>query len=241
MSGFSNPAGVGLNLGVGIAVLVFIGACALLAAMFILSPSMRYVERQHAQEGAGRQLEIGASGIKVSVSKSGPAGGTGEPAVETSTAPAAPAVQSDALAEGSRAIVVLRDPVAYQEPQRTEIDRALARLTGAGFALIGGTGGSSTTIDDETVADLRNAIGVAPFETRQSEEAIRAWLATRDDVLMALWIGRHEGGQPTVWLVGRTGLDTGTEAAATGARAGGGAARPAAAQGATSGRSRGSR
>ena len=65
-----------------------------------------------------------------------------------------------------------------------------------------------------------NAIGVTPFETPQSDEAIRAWLATRDDVSLVLWIGRHEGGQATAWLVGRSGLDNATEVAATNAVAG---------------------
>lgn len=218
MSGFSRGPGVGLNLGVGIAVLVFIGACVLFAAMFVIAPSMRYVEHQQTQAGASRQLEIGASGIKVSVSKTNSRRGAAAPVQTGATVPAA-AVNGGA-AGASNAVVVLRDPVAYQEPQRGAIDAALARLTGAGFALIGGAVDSASTLDDETVADLRNAIGVAPFETAQSEDAIRAWLAERTDVSMVLWIGRHEGGQATAWIVGRPGLDSRTEIAATIAMAG---------------------
>lgn len=238
MSGYSHSPNVGLNPGVGVAVLVFIGACVLLAGMFVLAPSARYAVKQSPGGAAERQLRIGASGIKVAVSKPDSSGDNGTPA---RPAPVAPAAMSGAAAGAPHAIVVLRDPVAYQEPHRGTIDKALGRLTDAGFALIGGAADSATTLDDETIADLRNAIGVAPFETPQSDAAIRAWLATRSDVSMVLWIGRHEGGQATAWLVGRTGLDSVAETAATNALAGIEPAAPASARRATGRQPRGGR
>lgn len=228
MSAHSRGPNIGLNLGVGLAVLVFLGACGLLATGLIFSSTRSYTLSQQGGDSSLRQLEIGSSGVKVTVSRSAPTPGRATPAASptprTPDAPDAPLAPLNVLpavgAGPSHGIVVLRDPIAYQEPHRSGIDAALGRLRDAGFSLVGGAIESATSQDDELIADLRNAIGVTPFETAESSAAIRAWLSMNPDLSAVLWLGRHEGGQATAWLVGREGLDESTLDAATNAVAG---------------------
>ncbi len=189
ISGLRQGPNVGLNLGVGIAVLVFLAACGL----FTLSMYRLSTTRAATPSEQTAQLDsavLAGSSVRLAVA-------TGD---SDSVSPAA-AVASAAVEAGGRRIVVLRDPVSFQEPNRGAIEQALSRLGGLGFSIVGALSDSSDPAEGETVAELRNAVGVAPFQTSTSEATIRAWLHDHPETAAIVWFGRHEGDAPTAWLV----------------------------------------
>jgi serine/threonine protein kinase len=186
MAGLRNKPNVGMNVGVGLAVLVFLGACGLFTlSMFRLSTRDSGLSANVAAMEAAPSALAG-SNIPLAVSRTA----TDESAVFV---PIADAIGYD--------VVVLRDPIGFQDSSRQAIDQALTRLSEMGMGVVGGLGAESDPQDDLTVAELRNAIGVAPFQTAESETAIRSWLDGHESAAAVVWIGRHEGGEPTAWLV----------------------------------------
>ena len=98
----------------------------------------------------------------------------------------------------------------------------MERLAALGLEIVGDRTAPADAGDDETIAELRNAIGVAPFQTAESEAAMRAWLGEHPEVAAVVWVGRQGGGggEAIAWLVVADGADLETvasfEAALTG-------------------------
>lgn len=191
MAGLRGRPNVGLNLGVGLAVLVFLGACGLFAAgMFMLAPRRSVISIDPAAVHRAPDALMG-SDIKLAL----------DVGVAGNYRDAATGVEIVAIDASMHDLVVLRDPVGFEEPGRSAIDEAIGRLEQKGISIIGGPSTSPQPEEDEIVADLRNAIGVTPFQTEESEAAIRSWLSLNSDAAAVLWIGRHEGGEPIAWLI----------------------------------------
>lgn len=194
MAGVRGKPNVGLNVGVGLAVLVFLGACGLFAVSML-----RFGERRSDQgvaSVAAAQETLAGSTVRLAVAK------TPETSKATESGGTVPVV----MEMGEREVVVLRDPISFQEPHKGAVEKAMERLSALGVSVVGALNETSDPSEGETIAEIRNTIGVAPFQTAESEAPIRAWLETHPETAAVVWVGRHEGGEPIAWMVGSTGL-----------------------------------
>jgi len=201
MAGMPGKPNVGLNVGVGAAVLVFLGVCGFFTvSMFKLS------EHRSAQNVAASPAvseTLAGSTVRLAVTRPAEPGKGGS---------AASGTMPVEFGGGEFEVVVLRDSISFQEPHRGAIDGAIARLSDLGLSVVGTLGENSDPMDNDRVAELRNRIGVAPFQTTESEAPIRAWLAEHPEAAAAVWVGRHEGGEPIAWVVMADGVAaSGTE------------------------------
>lgn len=191
MAKLRNQPNVGMNLGVGLAVLVFLGACGLFAVgMFTFAPRRSVLSVDPALVGRAPEALIGSE-IKLAL----------DVGIAGSNRDVTTGIETVAIDAYSRGLIVLRDPVGFEEPGRSAIDEALNRLEAKGLSVIGGPSVTPVPEEDEIVADLRNAVGVTPFQTEESAAAIRNWLRTNSDAAAVLWIGRNETNEPIAWLV----------------------------------------
>ncbi len=195
MAGVRGKPNVGLNVGVGLAVLVFMGACGLFTVGMLKFSERR--GEQGAASVAATQETLAGSTVRLAVAK------TPEPSIAAEPGGAVPVVMK--IAE--RNVVVLRDPISFQEPHRGAVEKAIERLGALGVSVVGTLNETSDPSEGETIAELRNAIGVAPFQTAESEAPIRAWLEEHPETAAVVWVGRHEGGEPIAWMLGSARLE----------------------------------
>lgn len=188
MAGMRSKPNVGMNVGVGLAVLVFLGACGLFTVA-LLSP-------------AGRASTSAAAPLPMAASPSTLSGSGVQVAISTVSVQAElPDVSDVAPALAQTEVVLLRDPISFQAAYAAAVESAASRLSERGLSVVGLGTEAADSAASETIADLRNTIGVTPFQTAESESAIRSWLDMNPETAAVVWIGRHEGGEPIAWLV----------------------------------------
>ncbi|MCC6321538.1 MAG: hypothetical protein IT438_08915 [Phycisphaerales bacterium] len=214
MQRYSPGAFKPMNLGVGIAVLAFltlVGAGVFVFGVFGIHRTVTL--EQPGADGLNRTVRIGPNGIHISTSI---AVHEDEAAADSpeedfgrvgSLVVPGPEVASPSGEEGSA--LVLCDPATYKSPLKETVERSLANLRRAGFRLHGnikpieGQSEEATRADVDLVADLRNDIGVANFDSPEARQAILAWLDRHPRMQFVLWLGRGDGAEPTTWMVGR--------------------------------------
>jgi len=204
MATMQSKPNVGLNLGVGLAVLVFLAACGMFAAgITFFGLQQNQIAQIESAEVAGTETLEG-SNVRLAVSTA-----SLDAPIPTASADHALDV---AMGVAGAQIVVLRDVVSLQVSSGPAVDLAVGRLAALGLDVVGDRTAPADAGDDETIAELRNAVGVAPFQTAESESALRAWLREHPEVAAVVWVGRHAGGEPIAWLVAADAADTETVA-----------------------------
>jgi hypothetical protein len=191
----------GLNAGIGVAVLIFLGVCVPAGVLMVNKVSSR---------ASQSRVIIGHTGIPEVVPPGAPA--PVEPARWDSQAREA-ARTADRIAEqwrhadGERVLVVC-EWSKFPAAERQVITERLNRLADSGFKLLGDTGAAgdpeAAKEQTEAVAELRKALGTRLVLSADGEKAVHDWLDTDERADLALWItGAKEtpGDGPLSWLV----------------------------------------
>lgn len=104
-------------------------------------------------------------------------------------------------------VFVLKDNMTFPAEQQRIVDARLARLAAAHYGLLGLSTPTADAdlkiVERETTmtAELRSSIGMLPFQSSGSADAIRNWLDQQTGVDLVLWIDQDENAQPAMWLV----------------------------------------
>lgn len=217
MRGYSPEKYKPVNLGVGLAVLVFLVFVGLAAFLTLgVSRGRPVVLSQNLGDGLSRVVRVGPGGINISTHMDLP-----EETMDRSGLPVSidPAIRLEHVMDHGR-VMVLRDPVSFESKVRDEIDAQVAALHASGFDLRGNYEAGAVAKDpneDELIAELRTDLGVTPFAAPDARQTIQNWLDQHDQFCAVVWIGRAEDAQPAAWVVGRRGLSSEVMDLATGA------------------------
>jgi hypothetical protein len=217
-----------VNAGVGLAVLAFlvlVGGVVFVIGSFSGNRAVTVV--QHGTDGQDRTVHIGPGGIRITTELPEPELAVAD--VEDQDAVLANAIRAAharhphyAGAEaGAGQAMVLRDAVTFGKGVRERIDEQVEALREAGFMLrgnpsLGGGAGDDLdpAVEDELIAELRNELGVKPFDTPEASESLRDWMDEYPEIAMVVWIGAGGPAEPSVWIVGRRGAEQETLARA---------------------------
>jgi serine/threonine protein kinase len=194
----------GPNFGVATALFVFLGGCVFLGAMII-----------------GGGLLASRNAVRVSVGPSAPGTPVPDGSMIVALPPVPPLAErdvseafEDAGLEGHTAIV-LRDPIALTPPVSEAVQEQFDRLKIGGMELYGvedsGLSPDEEAHRTEMAADLRHALGLAPFQSTTAEESLHQWLLDHEGVDLVMWVGRdpERGEGAATWIVPSPGLDPG--------------------------------
>lgn len=163
---------------------------------------------QEMGDGTSRIVRIGTGGVAVEHV------GHAEP-YETKDASGLPVSVDPALrARAGLAdrgeIMVLRDPIGFEKSTRPLIDEQIGGLREAGFTLRGEADAAGVEDDPgemELLAEIRNELGLTPFNTTDAREIIQNWLDRYERIVALVWIGRDDDAAANAWVVGRRGVN----------------------------------
>jgi hypothetical protein len=185
---------------------VFLGGCVFLAALIIGGSLVA---------NRGMRVSIGPSTPAVPQPEGSllvaipPMTGVARPVADVQAAP------SDSAALDGHTALVLRDPIALTAPISDVVQEQLDRLKSSGLDLCGvddaGLTPEEASRSTELAADLRHALGLAPFQSSAAEESLHRWMLEHDGVDMVVWVGRdpESGEGAATWIIPAPGLDPG--------------------------------
>jgi serine/threonine protein kinase len=199
----------GINAGVAVAVLLFVGVSAALIAsgMYVLrAEPVRVlggsVHQQPAPHPVAFDLphDLAAFADMFSMAFAGFSDDFRDAFVdafeEASGAAPEPVDPDEVNADFPASLFVLRDPISLESPARERVTETLTRLHNMGIALFGtvdpSLAGAATEDADALSAQLRAKIALAPPKSIEAVQAIAAWLGANPGVDGVLWAYRGD-------------------------------------------------
>lgn len=200
-----------VNAGVGFAVLLFLTVVGGLAFLVSNTQARRGMQvTQQLGDGTVRTIRLSTDGVQISRTEVHELPEPPEPTVNGLGLPVTidPSIRQLDFSDHGQ-LMVLRDQVSLTKEARTAVDRQLDELRRHGFTLRGEhqidpEGGDQA--EEELIAELRNELGVTPFETDDARKALERWLSKYEKINAVVWIARGDDSAPVAWLVGRDGV-----------------------------------
>ncbi len=211
----SSPSG--LNAGIGVAVLLFVGVCVLLGTFVLRTAASRAGRSRLVISDAVPTPPMPPVPVSAAQWSSGTAREIAQAKADAREAArtAAEIAQSWIHADGQRVMVVC-EWSKFEASERQAIISQLKELTDAGFVLTGDTGAAEdpdvAREHTEAVAELRKALGTRVIASEDAATALRKWLDSSEKADLVLWIGALTDGpdaqRHSSWLVPSSNTDT---------------------------------